>query len=106
MTPEGLCGHADEVSVGFALIAFCCGYIFDPKNRTNKAFPSLLAKAAAIAAVPQALVMIYGAFNPAIITKVGGLRIAIAFGGLSLLWIALKAFSSDPDEKDHAEKSD
>jgi uncharacterized membrane protein len=78
---------------------FFCGYIIDRKNKTNKAFPSLLAKAAAVAAVPQALVMIYGAFNPAVITKVPGLRIAIAFGGLSLLWIALKAFSSDDDEK-------
>jgi hypothetical protein len=61
--------------------------------------PSLLAKAAAVAAVPQALVMIYGAFNPVVIAKVPGLRIAIAFGGLSLLWIALKAFSSDDEDQ-------
>ena len=99
MTPEELSSYADEVSVGLALLAFCCAYIFDPKNRTNKAFPSLLAKAAAVAAVPQALVMIYGAFNPVVIAKVPGLRIAIAFGGLSLLWIALKAFSSDDEDQ-------
>jgi hypothetical protein len=98
MTPEAMAAYTDQVSVGPALLAFFGGFIFSRKNRSNKAFPSLLAKAAAASAVPQALVMIYGAFNPAVLTKVPGLRIAIAFGGLCLLWIALKAFTTDPED--------
>ena len=86
------------MSVGLALVAFCAVFAFDKKSRSNKAFPALLAKAAAVAAVPQAFLMIYGAFNPAIIAKVSGLRIAMAFGGISLLWLALKAFVSDDDD--------
>jgi hypothetical protein len=97
MTPEELGVLADQSSVGLALVAFCSLFAFDKASRTNKAFPGLLAKAAAVAAVPQALLMIYGAFKPEIIAKASGLRIAIAFGGLSLLWIALKAFVSDDD---------
>lgn len=99
MQPEQLSDYADELSVALALITFIAVFAFDKASRTNKAFPVLLAKAAAVAAVPQALLMIYGAFNPAILAKISGLRIAIAFGGLSLLWLALKAFVSDGDEK-------
>lgn len=63
----------------------------------------LACEGCAIAAVPQALVMLYGAFNPTVIARVPGLRIAIAFGGLSLLWIALKAFSAE--EEGQSEKA-
>jgi hypothetical protein len=79
--------YIGSLSVGFAVIAF----ILAVMNESEENLPAHLGRASAAGAVPSAITLIYGAFDPAILSQVPGLNIPIAFGGLSLLYVSYKA---------------
>jgi hypothetical protein len=55
----------------------------------HAALQTHLAKAIAAGGIPTALVLILGAFAPESLAKVKGLEVAIAFGGMALLYVSL-----------------
>ncbi len=79
--------YLGSLSVGLTLVVFAVWAVIEPKGDLQ----AHLTRSAAAGAVPSGLVLIYGAFDPAILSQVPGLNVPIAFGGLSLLFVSLKA---------------
>jgi hypothetical protein len=55
---------------------------------------TILARAAGLAILPQALLIILGVFCPSLLCTVTGLRPFIMLGGLSLLYVCFKSVRS------------
>jgi len=83
--------YVSAASVTMAIVVFLIEMCMDYRHKTNTPLHEQLGRAAAAAGIPAAIVLMYGAFNPAILTQVTGLNVPIAFGGLSLFYISLKA---------------
>jgi hypothetical protein len=73
------------LSVSFTLIGFAVSLVREP----HAPLQAHLARAIAAGGIPCALVLIVGAFVPDILSKVKGLEVAIAFGGMALLYVSL-----------------
>jgi len=74
-------------SVAFTLVGFLLSLSRDP----HALLQAHLGRAIAAGAIPSALVLIFGAFAPESLAKVRGLGVAIAFGGITLLYVSLTA---------------
>jgi hypothetical protein len=84
---SALLPHIGTASVCLAALAFLLGAIVERGAQLQ----THLQRAAAAGAVPSGLVLVYGAIDPSILSQVPGLNIPILFGGLSLLYVSLKA---------------
>ena len=92
-TPQATSAVASYVviaSVSLAVVTFLVGVIVAFFRKTTEGLEDHLIKAMAAGAIPTALVLVYGAFNPAIIAQLSGLNVAIAAAGLALLYISVK----------------
>jgi hypothetical protein len=78
-------------SVVLMLTAFVLGIVVDHRRKTDRGLIYHLGRAAAAAGIPSAVVLLFGAFRPSILCQVPGLELPIVFGGLSLLYVSLKA---------------
>ena len=87
VTIGSLIAYSTGLSVALALIAFIVSAAID----RNKPLHDHLARSAAASAVPSAIVLICAAFDMSILSRVQGMNIPIAFGGMSLLWISIRA---------------
>jgi hypothetical protein len=76
--------------VACALLAFFFGIAQDFRKKKSRPLHSHLGKAIAGGAVPLALVLICGAFDPTILSKVPGLEVPILLGGIALLCLSFK----------------
>ena len=74
-----------------AIIAFLIGMAIDYSRKTNTPLHEHLGRAAAAGGIPSAVVLLYGAFDPTILSNIPGLNVPIAFGGMSLFYISVKA---------------
>ena len=72
-------------SVAFTLVGFAISLSREP----HALLQAHLARAIAAGGVPSALVLILGAFAPESLAKAKGLEVAIAFGGMALLYVSL-----------------
>jgi hypothetical protein len=87
---SALSRYATFVSVGFAVLAFVGAVAVDMKRKVTGELESHMRKAAAAGAIPTAFLLIYGAFDPAIIAQLSGLNVPIAAAGLALLYISAR----------------
>lgn len=90
--------YSDYASVCLALFAFAVGLVIDLWRKTGTPLHEHLGRAIAAGAVPSALVLICGAFDPSVLMKVAGLNVPIAFGGMSLLYVSFKAVIARPSK--------
>jgi hypothetical protein len=65
--------------------------LLDYRRKTSTPLHEHLGRAAAAGAIPAALTLMYGAFDPSILCQIPGLNVPIAFGGMSLFYISVKA---------------
>ena len=77
-------------SVSLAVLTFAIGAAIEAYRKKGSGLEDHLIKAMAAGAIPTAVVLVYGAFNPAIIAQLSGLNVAIAAAGLALLYISIK----------------
>ena len=92
MGPMGaLIPFLGTASVGLAVITFALATVYDAKADLN----AHLGRAAAAGAIPSGLVLIYGALEPSVLTQIQGLNVPIAFGGLSLLYVSIRAMTQN-----------
>jgi len=77
-------------SVSLVVVTFILGVVISLLRKTGSNLEDHLIKAMAAGAIPTALALIYGAFNPSIIAQLSGLNVAIAAAGLALLYISIK----------------
>ena len=89
--PPLVAQYATYISVSFALVAFLFAVVMDLKNKTSSGLESHLAKAGAAGAIPTALLLIYGAFDPSVIAHLTGLNVPLAAAGMALLYISARA---------------
>ena len=82
--------YATFVSVGLAVITFMAAVAIDAKRKSAGELESHMKKAAAAGAIPTAFLLIYGAFDPSIISQLSGLNVPIAAAGLALLYISVR----------------
>ena len=80
--------YAGTASVCLAVVAFVVSIGFEHKQGLHVH----LNRAVAGGAVPSGLLLIYAGIEPSILSKVYGLNLYIAFGGLALLYVSAKAF--------------
>jgi len=55
---------------------------------------TILARAAGLAILPQALVIMFATFDPTLLCSVQGLRVFFMLSGLSLFYVCLKSVTS------------
>jgi len=79
--------HIGIASVCLAALAFLLGAIIERGAQLQ----THLQRAVAAGALPSGLVLVYGAIDPTVLVQVPGLNIPILCGGLSLLYMSLKA---------------
>jgi hypothetical protein len=84
---EAFVSHATPISVGLAIFAFLVSSVADSKKPLHEH----LGRAAAAGAIPSALILMYAAFDLGVLSRVSGLNVPVAFGGMSLLWVSLRA---------------
>jgi hypothetical protein len=89
--PATIGHYATLTSVGLVVVAFIIAVALDFKQTPPKGLESHLAKAGAAGSIPTALLLIYGAVDPAVVSRLEGLNVWIAAAGLSLLYISAKA---------------
>jgi hypothetical protein len=77
-----------------ALAAFCYGILRDRCWRKSTPLQDYLVRAIAAGAIPPALVLVCGAFNPTILAEVQGLEVYILLGGLTVLYLSVEQVRS------------
>ena len=81
----------NNVSVCLALVTFLVGLAVDAIWKIRTPLQDHLGRAVAAGAVPSAIILIVAGFDVTILSKVPGLNVPIAFGGMSLLYVPFKA---------------
>lgn len=94
-------GYITKSSVCLAVLAFVGGIAIDLIRKKGATLEHHLARVGAAGAIPTAVVLIYGAFEPSIITQLSGLNVPIAAAGLVLLYTSVKTvFASLPSKSE------
>jgi hypothetical protein len=97
--------YANNASVFLALLAFLAGLGVDYIYKTHTPLQDHLGRAVAAGAVPSAIILICAGFDPTILTKVAGLNVPIAFGGMALLYVSFKAAVRKSESYSSVQKS-
>ena len=92
---------ADEIGVyleiSSAILAFFVAafhLIRDHRAKTTTDPMTVLARAGGLAILPQALIIMFGTFNPYLLCTVQGLRVFFMLSGLSLLYVCYRSVTS------------
>ncbi len=84
--------YISGASVAIAVLAFAVGWAWDFFiAKANTSLHDHLGRAAGAAGVPSAVFLVYAAFDPGILATTPNLNVPIAFGGLSLFYVSVKA---------------
>lgn len=79
-------------SICLALLAFLVSVVTAWQRKDNDVpLQDHLSRATGAGAIPSALVLVWGSFDPTILAAVPGINVPIAFGGMALLWVSIKA---------------
>jgi|ERR1035438_1566091 hypothetical protein len=81
---------ATAIPVAAAVYAFARGLFDERRGKSKRSLVEHLGRAAAAGGLPSALILIVGAFRPAILASVPGINLQIALGGLSLLYVSIE----------------
>ena len=88
--------YVSAASVTMAIPAFLVAMCVDYWRKTNAPLHEHLGRSAAAGGIPSAVILMYGAFDPSILSQIPGLNVPIAFGGMSLFYISIKAALKSP----------
>jgi hypothetical protein len=88
--PKPISYYATLVSVGLAVVVFGVAVVVDLKYKLASGLESHMKKAAAAGTIPTALLLIWGAVDPSLISQLSGLNVPIAAAGLALLYISAR----------------
>jgi len=96
LKPEDI-SHGLEVSSALLALLVVLFHLYTdhrakPKTHTDPM--TILARAAGLAILPQALVIMYATFDPSVLCRVEGLRLFFMLSGISLLYVCVKAVTS------------
>jgi hypothetical protein len=86
-----------SVEISSAILAFLVAVfhlVRDHMKRTNTDPMTILARAAGLAILPQAVIIMLATFDPPLLCTVQGLRVFFMLGGLSLLYVCLRSVTS------------
>jgi len=81
------------LAFGVAVFHFIWDHV-KRKVRARTEPMTILARAAGLAILPQALIIMAATFNPSLLCKVQGLRVFFMLSGLSLFYVCLKSVTS------------
>ncbi len=84
--------YIGTASVACGVVAFFAGWILNPIGDLE----AHLGRALAAAAFPSGLVLVYGATYPKVLGEVPGLEAPILAGGLSVLYLSIRATLRKP----------
>jgi peptidoglycan/LPS O-acetylase OafA/YrhL len=91
----------DELGVGLeissAVLALAVAiYHFVQGHRSGRSRNpmTILARAAGLAILPQALIIMYATFDPSVLCHIQGLRVFFMLSGLSLVYVCIKGVTS------------
>lgn len=85
-----LSDYVTKTSVTLAVLSFIAGIVFDYVKKRSAGLEVHLARVGAAGALPTGIILVYGAFEPSVITQLSGLNVPIAAAGLALIYISVK----------------
>ena len=88
-------GQYVEISSAIlALVVAVFHIVRDCRQKTTTDPMTILARAAGMAILPQALIIMSATFDPSLLCTVQGLRVFFMLSGLSLLYVCLRSVTS------------
>ena len=93
-SPERLGEYLEIASAILALVVAVFHVLRDLRQKTTTDPMTILARAAGLAILPQALIIMSATFDPTLLCTVHGLRVFFMLSGLSLLYVCLKSVKS------------
>jgi hypothetical protein len=93
-TPETISLYVEIASFVLAFLVVAFHIVRDLKNKTKTDPMTILARAAGLAILPQALVIMASTFDADLLCKAQGLRVFFMLSGVSLLYVCLKSVTS------------
>ena len=91
---ENLSVALEIASAVLALVVAVFHFVRDHRNETTTNPITILARAAGLAILPQALLIMFATFNPSLLCAVQGLRVFFMLSGLSLLYVCIRSVTS------------
>jgi hypothetical protein len=94
LSPKDISLSLEIASAVLAFLVAVFHLIRDHKNKTATDPMTILARAAGLAILPQALIIMFATFYPDLLCTVQGLRVFFMLSGLSLLYVCVKSVTS------------